>query len=449
MKKVFFWFCVFAGVFVISAQGQYLTVTTPSNCVTDGSGAALASGTMIVVGTDANDNPIPYRAGTSVMATTAPISRTITNGQLATSLQLADPASTSPLNVLYRFAIKDNNTQKITLYKQIVIVNNDSGNFNFCKMNPLPFTTQVQFASAPFSFSGDWHLLGNLQIDKSTQLCENTVTFSATPTFNAGICNGFKITLTANVTSSTLSGALIGEPIFIEVCQDATGGRTFVAPTNVTGFVAPSTTANACTLQMFWYDGTNAVHDASAQPFTNSAGLAAMLSDESGTGVVVFGTSPTITTPNINGGIFDVINQKASTTFLLKDNTGGTRFSIPSGGSTPSTLNNTDVTGSSTLTSISFKTGVSQGSGLKHQRFASLCSTAATVGATCTSTLTWTSAFADANYTITCSGITGSNNAVFEGIESIAAATFVIRILQPTTASAASFTTVDCIAMHD
>lgn len=260
MKKLIF-LIVTLCLLAPGASAQYLPVTTPTACITDGSGAALASGQMIVVGTDANDNPIPYRAGTSIMSTTAPITRTITAGQLATSLQLADPASTSPTGVLYRFAIKDNGTSKITLYKQIVIANNDSGNFNFCKMNPLPFTTQVQFAAAPFSFSGDWVLSGNLSVTKSTQLCESTVTFSATPTFNAGICNGWKITLTGNVTSSTLSGALIGEPLYFEVCQDATGGRSFVPPSNVLSWKAISTAINTCTLQIYWYDGTNALPD--------------------------------------------------------------------------------------------------------------------------------------------------------------------------------------------
>lgn len=249
-------------LFAASASAQYIPVTTPSSCITDGSGAPMASGTMIIVGTDANDNPIPYRAGTSLMSTTSPISRTITTGALATSLQLADPGSTSPTGVLYRFAIKDNNTSKITLYKQIVVSINDLGtNFNFCKMNPLPFTTQIQFAAAPFSFSGDWNLLGNLTVAKSFDPCAATVTFSATPTFNAGICNGFKITLTANVTSSTLSGATFGEPLFFEVCQDATGSRTFVPPSNVTAWTTINSAALSCTLQFYWYDGTNAQPD--------------------------------------------------------------------------------------------------------------------------------------------------------------------------------------------
>lgn len=86
-----------------------------------------------------------------------------------------------------------------------------------------------------------------------------TVTFSATPTFDASTASTFKLTLTANVTSSTLSNAVSGEPINIEICQDATGGRTFVPPANVLGWVTIPSGANACIMQDLVYDGSNAV----------------------------------------------------------------------------------------------------------------------------------------------------------------------------------------------
>lgn len=86
-----------------------------------------------------------------------------------------------------------------------------------------------------------------------------TVTFSATPVFNANLANAFKLTLTANVTSSTLTNADAGQMIQFELCQDGTGGRTFVAPTNVLNMGTISATANACSVQEFWFDGSNAV----------------------------------------------------------------------------------------------------------------------------------------------------------------------------------------------
>ncbi len=86
----------------------------------------------------------------------------------------------------------------------------------------------------------------------------NTVAFSATPTFDASRGNTQKITLTANVTSSTLTNASAGEQINFIICQDATGGRTFVWPTNVLGVMTIGATASKCSAQSFIYDGTNA-----------------------------------------------------------------------------------------------------------------------------------------------------------------------------------------------
>jgi hypothetical protein len=434
--------CLFAS----DASAQFIPVTTPSSCITDGSGAAMASGTMIVVGTDANDNPIPYRAGTSTMATTAPISRTITAGALATSLQLADPGSSSPTGVLYRFAIQDNLTKKITLYKQIVVSINDLGtNFNFCKMNPLPFTTQILFAAAPFSFSSDWNLLGNLSVAKSTQLCASTVTFSATPTFNAGVCNGWKITLTANVTSSTLSGALVGEPLFFEVCQDATGGRSFVPPTNVIQWTSISTAANTCTLQIYWYDGTNAIPDVMpglTGDVNSSAGFVAT------TVVKVDGVSYPAS-PSLHG--IPVVTASNTVTYkVIPDctDTTGNHLNYTQSTDTWScgTTANSAIT-NAVLTRATINTGVSQGSGFKHQRFGTTCSTAATAGTTCPSTLTWTSAFVDASYTVSCVGSQGSGVPILT--QSTKAAASIAISVWAATASAASFSSVDCIAVHD
>jgi len=91
-----------------------------------------------------------------------------------------------------------------------------------------------------------------------------TVTYSTTPVFNAATSSGFKITLTGNVTSSTLSGATAGQVIIVEIIEDATGGHTFVWPTNFlnatylgSGAGQPIA-ANETTVQAFFYDGTNA-----------------------------------------------------------------------------------------------------------------------------------------------------------------------------------------------
>ena len=113
-----------------------------------------------------------------------------------------------------------------------------------------------------------FELSAAMSVAKSIVSGVNTVTFSATPTFNASLGNTQKITLTGNVTSSTLSNASTGETINFIICQDATGSRTFVWPTNVKGGMTIGATLSTCSAQDFIFDGTNA--------YALSAGIAGM-----------------------------------------------------------------------------------------------------------------------------------------------------------------------------
>jgi hypothetical protein len=84
------------------------------------------------------------------------------------------------------------------------------------------------------------------------------VTFSATPGFAFGSgATTFEITLTGNVTSSTVSGAAAGQTATFILCQDATGSRTFTWPTGFRGAMTIGSTASKCSMQSFVYDGTS------------------------------------------------------------------------------------------------------------------------------------------------------------------------------------------------
>lgn len=90
---------------------------------------------------------------------------------------------------------------------------------------------------------------------------QTTVTFSATPTFNAALGNSFKIILTGDVTSSTLSNALAGQLLVFVIVQDGTGNHAFAWPSNVLGgasIIDVAAAANSVVVQMFHYDGSNA-----------------------------------------------------------------------------------------------------------------------------------------------------------------------------------------------
>lgn len=124
-----------------------------------------------------------------------------------------------------------------------------------------------------------------------------TVTFSATPTYTVSANSNpqnFLITLTANITSSTLvtTSATAGQPISFKWCQDATGSRTNVLPTNVLGAGTLSATALACSFQWFIWDGTNA--NAFGQMTYSSAAAAGI---QTPTGLITLPAAPATLVP--------------------------------------------------------------------------------------------------------------------------------------------------------
>jgi hypothetical protein len=125
-----------------------------------------------------------------------------------------------------------------------------------------------------------------------------------------------------------------------------------------------------------------------------------------------------------------VYSNKTSTTQLLDVATG------VYGNKTPTSMFTVSMTGIANDTA-----------GFKHARFGSSCTAAA--GATCSSTYNWTTWFADANYTATCS-LTGNvvGTPVISRISSKlpSGVTIIIASLSNTSASASE---VDCIAVHD
>jgi hypothetical protein len=88
------------------------------------------------------------------------------------------------------------------------------------------------------------------------------------------------------------------------------------------------------------------------------------------------------------------------------------------------------------------------GPGFKHARFGATTATAAAAGAVTTNTFSWTTAFADANYTVTCSGVnpTGTPALSISAVQIAASVTVKTTAI---TAIASNFAAVDCVAVHD
>jgi len=81
-----------------------------------------------------------------------------------------------------------------------------------------------------------------------------SLAYSPTPAFNAASANGFQMTLTGNITSSTISGVLPGQVVGFFFVQDATGGRTVSWPASFVGAMQPDPAANAVSLILFKAD---------------------------------------------------------------------------------------------------------------------------------------------------------------------------------------------------
>jgi hypothetical protein len=108
-----------------------------------------------------------------------------------------------------------------------------------------------------------------------------------------------------------------------------------------------------------------------------------------------------------------------------------------------------DGNGTTAVTKPTIATGVgADGSGFKHSRSTTGCTTGAAIGANCSSSVTWTTTFADANYTAvcSCSGVT-SGVPVLGSVSTAASQLTVLTVA--TTASAAKCTNIMCIAAHD
>lgn len=92
---------------------------------------------------------------------------------------------------------------------------------------------------------------GSVNIARSIYTGLNTVSFSATPNFDLNQGSTQTITLTNNVTSSTISNAAAGQMVTFIICQDSTGGRTFVWPTAFKGTMTVGGTLSTCSAQTF------------------------------------------------------------------------------------------------------------------------------------------------------------------------------------------------------
>jgi hypothetical protein len=125
----------------------------------------------------------------------------------------------------------------------------------------LGITSHLYFLSQPVTVPQSTQQInqGTTPVPSGQPFLFNLIPFSTTPAF-VGVQNTnmtFQITLSANVTSSVLSGITAGAEVAFIIIQDATGGRTFAWPPNVINAQSVGTAANERDVQVFVFDGTN------------------------------------------------------------------------------------------------------------------------------------------------------------------------------------------------
>jgi hypothetical protein len=119
----------------------------------------------------------------------------------------------------------------------------------------IPYNNNGTAAGSNLSQNTD----GSLSANKAFNAPLCTVTLSATPAFDASQCNAFGLTLGGTtVTSSTLLNAKAGQSLTFTIVQDATGGRSFIWPTNLLSVCPVNPAAHTSTAVTAVFDGINA-----------------------------------------------------------------------------------------------------------------------------------------------------------------------------------------------
>jgi len=119
----------------------------------------------------------------------------------------------------------------------------------------IPYNNNGTAAGSNLSQNTDGSLSANKAFNPP--LC--TVTLSAAPVFDASQCNAFSLTLgSTTVTGSTLLNAKAGQSLTFTIVQDATGGRSFIWPTNLLSVCTVNPAAHTSTAVTAVFDGANA-----------------------------------------------------------------------------------------------------------------------------------------------------------------------------------------------
>ena len=231
MRKLTLLLLALAASVAAMGQSNYLTITT-TNGIVDASGTAMAQGTFCVYATDGNDTPVAFSVNSTYQAVKSTICRNIVNGTLASTLQLANPAVTQPLNVRYHVTITNTLTHQVTQYPAVsIVVATGVSTWDWSNWNPalsqpqIPTNVVVGPAGAtgptgpagatgpPVTFKGTWSSATSYNVGDGVS-------------YTTGGTTSSYVALVANTNVTPVAGATWGL-----LAQGATGGASLPAAT--------------------------------------------------------------------------------------------------------------------------------------------------------------------------------------------------------------------------
>jgi hypothetical protein len=138
-------------------------------------------------------------------------------------------------------------------------------------------------------------------------------TFTGTPTLPTGTIATTQTALNSTTAVATTAFVTTADNLKADLASPTFTGTPSL-PTGTTGITQTALTSNTTLATTAYADAAaGAAVTGKQNTLTNSAGLAGALSDETGTGLAVFATSPTLTTPTIGIASATSINKVAIT----------------------------------------------------------------------------------------------------------------------------------------
>jgi hypothetical protein len=129
------------------------------------------------------------------------------------------------------------------------------------------------FSPSDADFADLVAILMNINTSADVASLITTVPYATSVTFNASLAAKFDLTLTGNVSASSLTNTVAGQLLVFIINQDAIGGRTFAWPATLTAPFAIATQANSTSIQAFVVRPGGAIVPVTPMLWITSAGL--------------------------------------------------------------------------------------------------------------------------------------------------------------------------------